>query len=429
MNEQKSYFSQTTKMNSNLSTEQAERKKTIKIIIISLVIIISFFIGLVVGISNSSEMESNNTGTSGKVTNQGAKPPEYLSKNVNFKLFWQVWDLIKDKYVEEDVNEVNMFYGAQMGLLASLEDPYSVFLVPEIAENFNEELKGKFEGIGAEIAIKKDRLTIVAPLPESPAEKAGLRAGDKVLAIDDLDTSGMSLARAVNLIRGDKGTEVVLTVMHKDGNQEKIVVIRDKIQYASVKYKLLEDDTIGYIQVSYFNEDTEGLFNEAVNNMVNKNIDKIILDLRNNPGGFLSTAISMANNWIEDGVIVKEKSRDATKNKSFSASGQAKFKDKKTVVLVNGGSASASEIVSGALQDYGLATIIGETTFGKGSVQDLTELSDGSSVKLTIAKWYTPNDRSINLEGIIPDVKIELSAEDYNNDLDPQLEKAIEILK
>lgn len=409
--------------------KNTEKTKTIKIIIISLLIIITFFIGLFVGISNADETESNNTDSSGKVVNQGAKPPEYLSKNVNFKLFWQVWDLIKDKYVEEDVNEVEMFYGAQMGLLSSLGDPYSVFLVPEVSENFSEELKGKFEGIGAEVAIKKDRLTIVAPLPESPAEKAGLRAGDKVLAIDDFDTTGMSLAKAVNLIRGDKGTEVVLTVIHKEGNQEKIVVIRDKIQYASVKYKLLENDTIGYIQVSHFNEDTEELFNQAVNDLTNKNINSIILDLRNNPGGFLTTAISMANNWIEDGIIVKEKSRDASKNKSFSASGQAKFKDKKTVVLVNGGSASASEIVSGALQDYGLATILGETTFGKGSVQDLTELSDGSSVKLTIAKWYTPNDRSINLEGIVPDIEIELTAEDYNNDRDPQLEKAIEILK
>ncbi len=414
---------------SNRLGTNSEKAKTIKIIIISLVVIISFFIGLVVGISNSDEIESNTTDASGKVVNQGAKPPEYLSKDVNFKLFWQVWDLIKDKYVEEDVNEVEMFYGAQMGLLASLGDPYSVFLVPEVAENFTEELKGKFEGIGAEIAIKKDRLTIVAPLPDSPAEKAGCQAGDKILAIDGLDTTGMSTTKAVTLIRGDKGTEVVLTILHKNGDQEEIVVIRDKIQYASVKYKLLEDDTIGYIQVSHFNEDTEKLFDEAVNNLTNQNIDSIILDLRNNPGGFLTTAISMANNWVEDGIIVKEKSRDSARNQSFSANGQAKLKDKKTVVLVNGGSASASEIVSGALQDYGLATILGETTFGKGSVQDLTELSDGSSIKLTIAKWYTPNDRSISQEGIVPDVIVELTAEDYNNDIDPQLDKAIEILK
>lgn len=422
MNELNPYFSNKTKTNS-------ERKKTIKIIIISLLIIISFFIGLIVGISNNDQINSNSTQNSGKVINQGAQPPAYLSKDVNFKLFWQVWDLIKDRYVEKDVNEIEMFYGAQMGLVSSLGDPYSVFLVPEVAENFTQELQGKFEGIGAEIAIKRDRLTIISPLPNSPAEKAGIRAGDQVLAIDDLDTTGISSTKAVSLIRGDKGTEVKLTVLHKDGNQEDIIVIRDKIQYASVKYELLEDNTIGYIQVSHFNEDTEGLFDEAVNDLINKNVNSIILDLRNNPGGFLTTAISMANNWIEDGVIVKEKSRDTSHNQSFSASKQAKFKDKPTVVLVNGGSASGSEIVAGALQDYGLATILGETTFGKGSVQDLTELSDGSSVKLTIAKWFTPNDRSISQEGIVPDLEVELTLEDYNNDLDPQLEKAIEILK
>lgn len=407
--------------------EPPEKKKTIKIIIIAILIIISFFVGLIVGISNSDEMSIGNS-PAGKVKNQGAKVPEYLSKDVNFKLFWQTWDLIKDKYVEQDINEVEMFYGAQMGLVASLGDPYSVFLVPDTAKDFSEELKGKFEGIGAEIAIKKDRLTIIAPLPNSPAEKAGLRAGDQIIAIDDLDSTGISISEAVTLIRGDKGTEVVLKVIHKDGNEEEVIVIRDQIQYASVKYEILENQ-IGYIKVSHFNEDTEELFNNAVNDLTNQNIDKIILDLRNNPGGFLTTAISMANHWIENGIIVKEKSRDSNRNQSFSASGQARFKDKNTVVLVNGGSASGSEIVAGALQDYGLATILGETTFGKGSVQDLTELSDGSSLKLTIAKWFTPNDRSISEEGIIPDLELELSTEDYNNDLDPQLDKAIEILK
>jgi len=421
MEHQQPYFSNKLETNS-------EKKKTIKIIIISLLIIISFFVGLIVGISNSEEINSPKD-QSGKVINQGAKQPEYLSQDINFKLFWQVWDLIKDKYVESDINEVDMFYGAQMGLVASLRDPYSVFLVPEIAEDFTEELKGKFEGIGAEIAIKKDRLTIISPLPDSPAEKAGVRAGDKILAIDDLDTAGMSSSKAVTLIRGDKGTEVNLTILHKDNTQEVITIIRDKIQYASVKYELLENDTIAYIKVSHFNEDTEELFNKAVNNVINSNIDSIILDLRNNPGGFLTTAISMANNWVEDGVIVKEKSRERSQDQSFSANKQSKLKDKKTIVLVNGGSASASEIVAGALQDYGLATILGETTFGKGSVQDLTKLSDGSSVKLTIAKWFTPNDRSISEEGIVPDLEIELTNENYNNDLDPQLDKAIEILK
>ena len=413
--------------------KKLENKKTTRIIIVSLLIIVSFFIGIIIGVSNSEEINPSDDG--GKVLNKN-KVPEYLSQDVNFKLFWQVWNSIKDNYVEPNVNEVEMFYGAQAGLVASLLDPYSVFLPPDIAKDFSDELEGKFEGIGAEIGIKNNRLTIIAPLPNSPAEKSGIKAGDKVLGINGLDTAGISLNQAVNLIRGDKGTEVILNVMHKDQSREDITIIRDKIQYASVKSELKEEiakkineENIGYIEISHFNEDTEKLFNEKVDELINQGVDSIILDLRNNPGGFLSTAISVASAWVEDGIIVKEKFRDDSKTQNYSAQGNAKLKDKKTVVLVNGGSASASEIVAGALQDYGLATIIGEKTFGKGSVQDLTKLSDGSSVKLTIAKWLTPNNRAIDKEGIVPDIEIELTTEDYNNDRDPQLEKAIEILK
>ncbi len=418
----------------NRNQKRLENKKTTRIIIVSLLIIVSFFIGIIIGVSNSEEISPNNEGS--EVLNKN-KVPESLNQNVNFKLFWQVWDLIKNNYVEPDINEIEMFYGAQAGLVASLLDPYSVFLPPEIAKEFSEELKGKFEGIGAEIGIKNNRLTIIAPLPNSPAEQSGIKAGDKVIGIDGLDTAGISLNQAVNLIRGDKGTEVILSVIHQDQSQENITIIRDEIQYASVESEIEEEEisqkiaaeNIGYIEISHFNEDTEELFNKKVNELISQGVDSIILDLRNNPGGFLSTAISVASAWVEDGVIVKEKFRDDSKTQNYSAQGSAKLKDKKTVVLVNEGSASASEIVAGALQDYGLATIVGEKTFGKGSVQDLTELSDGSSVKLTIAKWLTPNNRTIDKEGITPDIEIELTTEDYNNDRDPQLEKAIEILK
>lgn len=406
----------------------SEKKKTIKIIIVSILVIISFFVGVIIGISNSEEIDSGNIqNESGKIINKKVKP-DYLSKDVDFKLFWEVWNLIKDKYIDPDINEVEMFYGAQAGIVASLGDPYSVFLTPSISEDFTEELKGNFEGIGAEIAVKNDKLTIIAPLPNSPAEEAGILAGDTVLAIDNLDTTGISLSHAVKLIRGDKGTEVTLKVMHKDETKEDVIIIRDAIHYLSVKSSIKEDN-IGYIKITHFNEDTEELFDKSVNELLNKDIDSIILDLRNNPGGFLTTAIKVASYWVEDGIIVKEQSRDREKSQNFSASGTAKLKDKKTIVLVNGGSASASEIVAGALQDHGLATIIGEQTFGKGSVQDLTELKDGSSVKLTIAKWLTPNNRSISDEGITPDIEIELTTEDYNNNIDPPLNKAIEILK
>ena len=410
----------------NKQKKEASKEKTIKTIIIASLIIVSFFIGLITGISKNDALSSKNE--AGKVKNKSAEKPDYLSKNVNFKLFWNTWDLVKEKYVNPDILDSELFYGAQAGLIASLGDPYSVFLPPDISKEFNEELQGKFEGIGAEIAIKNNILTIIAPLSDSPAEKAGIKSGDKIIAIDDLSTMGMSSNEAVNLIRGDKGTEVALKIS-RNNNEEKIIkIIRGQIHYKSVKWEIKEKN-IGYIKITHFNQDTESLFSKAVSQLLNKNVDSIILDLRNNPGGYLSGAIKIASYWIEDGIIVKEEFRNKEKTQNYSASGTAKLKNKKTIVLVNGGSASASEIVAGALQDYKLAEILGEQTFGKGSVQDLTELSDGSSVKLTIAEWLTPEGRKINEKGVTPDIEIELSIEDYNKDLDPQLKKALEILK
>lgn len=402
-----------------------EKKKAIKIIIISIIIILSFFVGLIIGASN--EKQINTIGGSSKILNKNSQPNTI--KNINFKLFWEVWELIKEKYVDPEITDSNMFYGAQAGLVASLGDPYSMFLEPTIAKDFSDELQGKFEGIGAELSIKNDKLVIVAPLPNSPALKSGLRAGDHIVAINDIDSSLVSLNGAVNMIRGDKGTKVKLTVIHKGETEEKeYEITRDEIIYESVKWEI-KNNNIGYIKITHFNQDTEELFEKAVNDLLNKKINSIIIDLRNNPGGYLTSAIKISSYWIDDGVIVKEVFRDKEQTKNYSSNSVSKLKGKKTVILINGGSASASEIVAGALQDYKLATLVGEQTFGKGSVQDLTELSDGSSVKLTIAKWFTPLDRSIDEEGIVPDIIIELTGDDYNKDRDPQLDKALELLK
>jgi carboxyl-terminal processing protease len=245
----------------------------------------------------------------------------------------------------------------------------------------------------------------------------------------------MTPSQAAQMIRGDKGTTVTLTIKHGEEKEKDITITRDEIYYESIKTstgnaqtdKLLNDKNIAYIKITNFNQDTEALFEKAVQNAINKKY--IILDLRNNPGGFLTTAIKVSSYWVENNIIVKEVSQNKEKIQNFSSNGVAKLKDKKTVILVNQGSASAAEIVAGALQDYGLATIVGETTFGKGSVQDLTKLSDGSSIKLTIAKWLTPNDRAIDQEGIKPDIEIKISDEEYNNNKDPQLDKAIELLQ
>lgn len=362
----------------------------------------------------------------GDVYNQDSRP-EFLSKDVNFNLFWDTWDIIRKNYVNQPVNQPDLLYGAMAGSVAALADPHSVFFDPETTESFQNELEGNFEGIGAEIAIKKDYLTIVAPLPDSPAEQAGLRSGDKILAIDGLDTSGMSLDYAVSKIRGEKGTEVVLTVS-RDGLEElqEIKIVRDTIQIDSVKWSMMDND-IAWLEIRYLNDDTMDDFNRAVLDITSKNPQGIILDLRNNPGGYLDTAIGIASEWVEDGVVVFEKDSQG-KLTEHKATGLARLKDFETIVLVNEGSASGSEIIAGALQDYGLATILGETTFGKGSVQTLFSLADGSSIKLTIAHWYTPNENLIEGEGIEPDMEIELTKEDFDQDNDPQLDKAIELL-
>ncbi len=365
----------------------------------------------------------------GKLLNKYTQAPSgKLSQDINFNLFWDVWDKLKEYYVDrEDLTDKKMFYGALRGLVGSAGDPYTVFMDPKVAREFSEDLAGTFEGIGAEIGIKNDVLTIIAPLPDMPAEKAGLKAGDKVLAINGESTVGITLDEAVRKIRGPKGTQVTLSIARKgeDGIKD-ITITRGKIIVKSIRTTLREDN-IFVIKITNFNEDTEKLFNQAVREVLDKNPRGIILDLRNNPGGLLDTAIEVASEWIEDGVVVTEKFNEKNKIEHL-ARGRARLKGYPTVVLVNQGSASASEIVAGALQDYGLATIVGKKTFGKGSVQTLLNLSDGSSIKITVAKWLTPKGRSINDEGIEPDVEVDLTLDDYNADKDPQMDKAVEIL-
>jgi carboxyl-terminal processing protease len=402
-------------------------RKLIKYYFVILLIFVSFIFGLIVGKHENKDKVVLSEKESGQVYNKKEKP-EFLSKDVDFKLFWDVWKIIEDNYVKQPVGETELLYGAIAGSVASLGDPHSVFFDPKTTMDFTEELKGSFEGIGAEIAIKKDRLTVVAPLPESPAEKAGLKAGDRILGINGEDTTGMSLDIAVNKIRGPKGSEVILTI-GRDGLEkvEEIKIVRETIRIQSVKWEMLNDNIV-HLNLRYFNEDTAEDFNKAVLAIVAKNPKGIILDLRNNPGGFLDTAVGVSSEWVEDGVVVYEKLSNGLL-KEHKAMGNARLKDFPTVILINEGSASGSEIVAGALKDHKLATLVGEKTFGKGSVQSLFSLEDGSSIKLTIAEWLTPNQNAIDGEGIEPDIKIELTEDDFNQDKDPQLDKAIEILK
>ena len=360
---------------------------------------------------------------------KGNPPP---SQNADYSLLWDALDLLNSKYVDRPLDQQKLLDGAVSGMVAAAGDPYTVYFNPEQAKQFADQLKGTFDGIGAEVGIKNEQIVVVAPLDDSPAQKAGLLPGDEILEINGESTVNMTVDQAVDKIRGKSGTEVTLTILHpgKRSSQE-IKITRAKIVVKSVKLeeKEVNGNKVAIIKLSQFGDDTKGLFDQAVGKILASGDKAIILDLRNDPGGYLDTAVSIASNWVDDGqVVVKEKDYKGDV-KDYNASGVNRLKGIKTIVLVNGGSASASEILSGALQDYGLATLVGEKTFGKGSVQELTELKNNGELKVTIAKWLTPKDRAINKIGLDPDVKVELSAADAQADKDPQMDKALELVK
>ncbi|HBF67331.1 MAG TPA: peptidase S41 [Candidatus Magasanikbacteria bacterium] len=327
-------------------------------------------------------------------------------KKINFDMFWRVWEDVQQRHVKPEIKDVDLFYGAIGGMVDALDDPYSVFFPPKDTTAFIEELKGSFEGIGAEIGERDDILTIIAPLPDSPAERAGIQAGDKIFAINGDDTSGLKIDEAVQKIRGPKGTTVVLTIAREGLLEVKeITVTRDTIELANVKAKI--EKGVARVQLFNFNEETLQQFQKAVDDVVASGVQGLILDLRNNPGGFLEVAVAVSGEWLNEGdVVVIEKDNSGTEER-YVAQGTHRLRGMPTVILVNRGSASASEIVAGALQDHKVAKVVGETTFGKGSVQDFSVLPDGSGLKLTIAEWLTPDGRHINKEGVAVDVVVE----------------------
>ncbi|MFH1366703.1 MAG: S41 family peptidase [Patescibacteria group bacterium] len=396
-------------------------------IILIVAVIFGFFGGVYFGlkINNQADTNASLQTVISQLSGQNT--------GIDFSLFKKVWDDVRTFYIRQPVDEKKLFYGALTGLVASLDDPYSNFLDPETTKAFNSEFSGSFEGIGAEIGIKNDQLVIIAPLPGSPAEKAGLKSKDQILQIDGQETNSFSLDYATSLIRGKKGTEVTLLILSEgDTEAREVAITRDEIKVNSVRQSVKNAGEngrykLGYIELMTFGDDTEKEFKNAANLLVGQGINGIILDLRNNSGGYLETAVTVASQFIDKGAIVNEEFSDQTK-KSYEAQGFAPLADYPVVVLINGGTASAAEIVAGALRDYEKAVLVGETSFGKGSVQEYQQLSDGSSLKITTAKWLTPKGQSLNEEGIEPDYAVELSADDFNNDKDPQLDKALEIL-
>lgn len=406
-------------------------KKIIKIILKILAGIIIFMIVFLAGaylatknnvIGQIAEKEVLYLGSIvGKYEKQDGK----WVQNADFDLYWEVWDLLKSDYVNKDsLADKQLFYGSLEGLVLSLDDPYSEFMDPQENKQFEEDMSGTFEGIGAEIGIRDDLLTVISPIEGTPAQKAGIMAGDKILEINGESTQGMDINEAVSKIKGPKGTEVVLSIFRNGFDDIKeFKIIRDVISIKSVSYEKL-DNNLFLIKINSFNGDTNYLFSQAIREVLTQDPDGIIVDLRNNPGGYLEVAVMMLGEWINGEVAVIEQFANG-KTTEYLADGLNRLKNYSTVILINGGSASASEILAGALRDYNKATIIGEQSYGKGSVQMVKNLTDGSAVKITVAKWLTPKGQNIDEEGIKPDQEVELTYDDFENNRDPQLEEAI----
>ncbi len=350
---------------------------------------------------------------------------------LDFSLFWEAYHKLQEKFVSPEKFDIQkIIYGAISGMVKALGDPYTVFFPPDETKRFTEDVKGAFEGVGMEIGIRKGQLEVISPLEGTPAKNAGLRAGDKILEINGTSTAELTVDEAVNMIRGPKGTEVTLTIFRESWEEAKeFKLTRDVISVPSLKWELKEGD-IAYIKLYQFSEKASYDFQMAAIEILNTPAKKIILDLRNNPGGYLEVAQGIAGWFLErDKLVVIEDFGEGKEKIEYKAKGNARFSQYPMVVLINQGSASGSEILAGALSDDRGILMIGEKSFGKGSVQELENLIGGSSLKITVAKWLTPKGKFITDVGLEPDIKVEMTDKDYEEGLDPQLDKAIEVVK
>jgi len=355
----------------------------------------------------------------------------------DMSIFWQTWRVVLQKFVDRgDLNSQDLIEGAANGLVNAIDDPYSEFMNATTTQSFNEELSGSFEGIGVEITKKDGFVTIISPLRGMPAEKAGLKPGDKILKIDDKDAQNMNIMDAVKLIKGKKGTEVVLTVFSlKDSLAREVKIIRGVINVKSCEWEELPNK-VALLRIYNFSQPVLSDFYKSAQEILDYKPRAIILDMRNNPGGFLNDAIEIAGWFLNNGeAVVKEDFGNGKEVKTYLAEGNAAFGQMPMAILVNDGSASASEILAGALRDVRKIKLVGVRTFGKGSVQELVPLQDGSSLKITIARWLTPNGFQIDQKGLEPDFVVEplkdQMAGTYNEislENDPQLKKAYDIL-
>lgn len=392
------------------------------IVFLSLLLLVAVFgAGVFVGFERRPAIER----VKDVVSKEVGKPQE-----VDFSLFWEAWTRLGEKFVDkEKIDPQKQVWGAISGMVKSLDDPYTAFFPPEETKQFHQDLKGEFGGIGAELGIRKGALTVITPLKNSPSEKAGIKAGDKIVKIDDTATADLSLEGAVRRIRGEKGTPVKLTIFRDSFEEAKeFTIIRDTIVIPIIDTKNLEGDMFS-IHLMNFNETAPRAFRDAVVEFLKSGSTKLVLDLRGNAGGYLSAAVDIASWFLPSGEIVARERFGNGSEDEYRSIGRKVLEKTPVVVLINQGSASAAEILAGALRDVRGIKLVGEKSFGKGSVQELVNLPKGASLKVTIAKWLTPSGKTIEGEGLEPDIKVEIKKEDSEAGRDPQLEKAIEILK
>lgn len=366
-----------------------------------------------------------------------ATAPAIASSTAQIDLtpFWKAVDVLNSKFVATTASSSvpsnqDKVYGAIEGLAASYGDPYTTFFPPKENSSFTEEVRGDFEGIGMEVAIKDQTLTVVAPLKGTPAEKAGLKPGDQILKINKLATFGMTTEEAVDKIRGPRGTAVTLNIKRGTEEPKDITVTRDTITIPTIDTKL-RDDGVFVISLYTFSANSGPLFRDALREFILSGSDKLILDLRGNPGGYLESAVDMASFFLPAGktVVIEDNGKKSEQIVERSKGYNIFNSNLKMVVLIDQGSASASEILAGALHEQGVAKLVGEKSFGKGSVQELVQITPDTSLKVTIARWLTPNGHSISQNGLEPDVKVDFTKKDIENKFDVQLEKAADILK
>ncbi len=387
-----------------------------------LAVVLFFIFGIYVGASNRPEIEKV-IGISGKET--------VVATTTDFSPFWKVWNTINDKsLVASQITDQDKVYGAIKGLVGSLNDPYSVFFSPDEAKSFQDEIAGNFDGIGLEVGMKDKIITVIAPIKDTPAYRANIKSGDKIIKIDTTSTAGMSIENAIKLIRGKAGTSVTLTIMRDSEQKPRVItVMRANIQIPTLDTEM-RSDGIFVIKLYSFDANSANLFRDAIQKFAKEGKGKLLLDLRGNPGGYLDSAVDIASWFLPSGkTVVTEDYGGKQPSEVFRSRGYDPFNDQlKFVILIDNGSASASEILAGAMQDNHRAKLVGSQSFGKGSVQEVVDITPDTILKITVAKWLTPNGTSISEKGLTPDYPVEITQKDLDAKKDPQMDKAVQLL-